>query len=115
MLIKKNQAREKRNSNSCTIWEYNFPNKNLWFALGKIDWRFPEKWKNLNRECDEIYYVLSWTWVLHYDNSAYELNEWDAFFLEKGKPYWLEAKNLSLVLSTQPSFFPEQYVNVELK
>jgi len=113
MLIKKEQSRKKINSNSCIVWEYDFPNKNLWFAVWKINWRFPEKWKNLNSECDEIYYILSWTWILHYDNSDYELNEWDAFFLERGKSYWLEGKDLLLALPTQPSFFPEQYVNIE--
>lgn len=113
MLIKKDQARKKSNSESCIVWEYDFPNKNLWFAIWKINWRFPTTWKNLNHECDEIYYVLSGTGVLHYAGLDYELHEWDAFFLEKETAYWLEWNDLLLALPTQPTFFPEQYVNLE--
>ena len=113
MLIKKEESRKKVNGNSCVVWEYDFPNKNMWFAVGKINWRFPEEWKNLNSECDEIYYVLSWTGTLHYDSSEFQIKEWDAFFLEKGKSYRVEGNELLMALPTQPTFCPEQYSNIK--
>lgn len=113
MLIKKEQARKKVNSDSCTVWEYDFPSKSLWFAVWKINWRFPDKWKNLNNECDEVYYILSWTWVINYDDLEYTLNEWDAFFIEKWKRYWVEWNNLLISLATQPARYFEQYQEVK--
>lgn len=113
MLIKKEQAREKRNGNACTVWEYDFPNKNIWFATSIINWRLPDTGRIMNLECDEIYYVIAWTGTLHYDNEDYELHEGDTFFIEKKKPFRVAWNNLHLALPTQPAFFPEQHIMVE--
>ena len=113
MLIKKEETRKKTNSPSCTVREYDFPNKNLWFAIAHMNGRYPETWKVINHECDEMYYVLEGAWVIHQETWTYEIKEWDCFLFEKGKRYRVEWNNLKIALPTAPSRFLEQYEQID--
>jgi mannose-6-phosphate isomerase-like protein (cupin superfamily) len=113
MLIKKQQAKEKTTSKTCKVWEYGFENKNLGIAAVKIDGRYPEKGKAMNKECDEIYYVISGEAKVNVDGKEFNIAEGDALFLPKAKPYFVEAKKLFLLVSNNPSWNAEQYEIIE--
>jgi mannose-6-phosphate isomerase-like protein (cupin superfamily) len=113
MLIKKENAREKANSKECTVWEYDFPSKNLGFATAKINGRYPEKGKAMNTICDEMYYVISGEAVVHTADGEFKIKQGDAFLFEKNKWYWVEAKNLFIALPTAPAWYFEQYKQLE--
>jgi len=112
MLIKKSSSEMKQNGESCTVWEYPFPSKNLWIAVVKIDGRYPEKGKAINKKCDIVYYIISWTGKIHNKDGSLDVSEWDSFFLEKNKWYWVEWNDLKMVLPSTPAWFFEQYEEV---
>ena len=109
MLIKKEDSFKQENSSSCTVREYDFPNKELWFAVSLINGRFPETGKGINHECNEMYYVLSGEGTIHHETGIYDIKEGDCFLFEKGKRYRVEGKNLRLALPTAPAWYFDQY------
>ncbi|MFA7717735.1 MAG: cupin domain-containing protein [Candidatus Absconditabacterales bacterium] len=113
MLIKQQDAHKKINSSSCTVWEYDFPSKNLGFALSKINGRFPETGKAINTECNEIYYVISGSGIIYHQTGTYEIHAGDSFLFEKGTSYYVEGNNLFLALPTSPAWYPGQYKHSE--
>ena len=113
MLIKKEDSKKKEISEFLTVWEFDFPSKELGFATAKIDGRFPEKKKVINKECNEIYFVISGKGIIHHESGDFEVKEGDAFFFEKGKPYWIEGEDLVIAIPTAPAWFPEQHEYVD--
>ena len=109
MLVKKSESSEKKNSEDCTVWEYEYPSKEFSFATALIDGRYPEKKRCTNLDCEEIYYVISGSGVVHSEKGNFEVNEGDLYFFEKGEIYWVEGKKLLLVLVNAPKFTPEQH------
>ncbi len=114
MLIKKEKVKFKRNSKSCSVWEYELPSRSLGFAVAKITGRYPESGASLNKKCDEIYYVMKGKGKIYYDGRLYKIKKGDAFLIKRGKKYWVEGKNLILALPTSPAWYPEQYKNVKI-
>lgn len=112
MIIKKDEAKEKVNNKTCTVWEYAFPSKQLGFATVKINGRYPDSGRVVNEECDELYYVLSGKGIIHHETGDYEIKEGDAFFFEKGKWYWVEGE-LHIAVPTSPTWFLEQHKHVD--
>lgn len=113
MLIKKSEAKEFKNSSDCTVFEYPFPSELFSFATAFIDGRYPEQKRVTNLECEEIYYVVSWSWKIHSEKWDFEMSEWDIYFFEKGEIYSIEGNKLSLVLVNAPKWFPEQHKIVD--
>lgn len=112
MLIKKEDTHKKENSPSCIVWEYDFPNKELGFAIAVMNWRYPETWKVVNHGCDEMYYVLEGTWTIYQESWTYKIKEGDCFLFEKEKRYRVEWSNLKIALPTAPARSLEQYEQV---
>lgn len=113
MLINKQDSKEKRNSNDCTVHEYDYPCELFSFATAFIDGRYPETKKCTNLECDEIYYVISGNGIVHSEKGDFELSQGDLYLFEKGEVYWVEGNKLELVLVNAPKWSSEQYEEVE--
>ncbi len=113
MLIKKSQAHRKQGAPSTIVREYDFPNKELWFAVAHMNGRYPETGKVINHECAEMYYILSWEWIIHDETGDHEVKEWDCYLFEKGKRYRVEGKEMKIALPTSPTWTPEQYENIK--
>lgn len=109
MLIKKSQAGRIDNSDSCTVWEYKYPSKDFSFAKALIKTRYPDSGKVTNEECEEIYYVISGTGIIHSEKGDFEIEEGDLYYFEKGEVYWVEAENLEVILVNAPKWWPEQH------
>jgi mannose-6-phosphate isomerase-like protein (cupin superfamily) len=113
MLVKKTNATEFKNSNTCTVWEYAYPSKLFSFGTALIDGRYPEEKRVVNLECEEIYFVLSGSGIIHSEKGDFEINDGDLYFFEKGEIYWTEGHKLLLVLVNAPAWSPEQHAIVE--
>ncbi|TAK95450.1 cupin domain-containing protein [Patescibacteria group bacterium] len=113
MLVKKSDATEISNSKDCTVWEYAYPSKLFSFATALINGRYPEEKRTTNLECEEVYYVLSGSGVIHSDKGDFEISAGDLYFFEKGEIYWTEGHKLSLVLVNAPKWSPEQHKIVD--
>jgi len=113
MLIKKSEARKKQNNKDCTVWEYEFPTKEFNHATTYIHGRYPEHAKAMNKNCEEIYFVISGSGSIHSEKGNFEINEGDAYFFEKGEIYWVEGKELLLTITNAPKWNPQQHKMIE--
>ncbi len=108
MLIKKEQRKEKQIAKNTFVWEYPLHNKNLGVALAKINGRFPDSGRTINKVCQEIYYVMSGLGKIFIEDEEFELNEGDVFLIDYGKKYYVAGENLVLLCSTSPDWYLEQ-------
>ncbi|MCR4264051.1 MAG: cupin domain-containing protein [Candidatus Roizmanbacteria bacterium] len=113
MMVKKSSAIEIKNSKDCTVWEYEYPSRLFSLATALIDGRYPEEKRTTNLECEEVYYVLSGTGIVHSEKGDFEINEGDLYFFEKGEIYWTEGNKLSLALINAPKWSPDQHKIVD--
>lgn len=109
MLIKKSQSKKVQNSPDCTVWEYDFPSENFSYAIALIDGRYPEKGKVTNLKCEEIYFVISGSGIVHSEKGDFQISEGDLYFFEKGEVYWVEGDKLLLALVNAPKWTPKQH------
>jgi len=103
------------NSKECAVWEYEYPSELFSFATARINGRYPEEKKVANLECEEIYYVISGSGIVHSEKGNFKIIEGDLYFFEKGEKYWVEGNNLYLALVNAPKWTPEQHKIVEKK
>ena len=108
MIIKKEERKEKQIAKNSFVWEYPLHNKNLGVALAKINGRFPDIGRTINRACQEIYYVIGGSGKIFIEDEEFELNEGDVFLIDPGKKYYVVGKKLVLLCPTSPEWFPEQ-------
>jgi len=113
MLIKKEDSKEKKNAESCIVWEYPLESKNLKFAIAKIDGRYPEEGASINEICEMIYYVIDGFGIIDCDGKSYEIKKGDLFFIKPKSKYWISGKNLLIAIPTSPPWYPEQYKQVK--
>lgn len=113
ILIKKEEANKKQNSNLCTVWEYEYPNKNSSFATALINGRYPEEKRSVNLKCDQVYYVISGNGTIHSEGGDFNINPGDLYYFDKGEKYWIQGTNLFVVISNTPKWEYEQYAIVD--
>jgi mannose-6-phosphate isomerase-like protein (cupin superfamily) len=113
MLVKESKLKKKQNSKSCTVWEYEFPSKNLSFATAFINGRYPEKKRVVNLKCEQTYFVISGSGIIHSEKGDFKINKKDLYFFKKSEIYWVEGKNLFLTLVNSPKWTLGQYKIVD--
>ena len=113
MLIKKSDSKKIENSADCVVHEYAYPSELFSFATALINGRYPDEKRVTNLDCEEIYYVLSGSGIVHSEFDDSEIEEGDLYFFKKGEKYWVEGKNLLLVLVNAPKWTPEQHKTVD--
>jgi len=113
MLIKKKESKKIQNSKDCIVWEYAYPSKLFSFATAKINGRYPSKGSVANLTCEEIYYILSGKGIIHSEFGIFKIEEGDLYFFKKKEKYWVEGKNLSLILVNAPKWNPKQHKTID--
>jgi len=113
MLIKKNQTENIKISENMIIKDYNLNTKNIGIAVVEINERYPKEGFTLNKECQEIYYVIKGTGEIFIDNKTFKLEEGDVFLIDKNKKYYLIGNNLKIICPTIPAWTEEQHVNIK--
>lgn len=108
MKIPQSQAQRLENG-SCTVWKYEFGSRHLGFVTAAIRGRYPAGGRVLNEGCDEVYFVQSGSCTVHDHAGPHNLSAGDLFYLPMGSPWWVEAKQVSLVACTAPPWRPEQH------
>jgi|GEM_PF-587367 mannose-6-phosphate isomerase-like protein (cupin superfamily) len=114
MLIKQITAQRKENSKTCTLWEYNFKNKEVGLSCAKINGQYPLEGMAINTTCDLIYFVVSGSGVVHIDNKIFEINQQDALLIKKNKAYFVTGKDLFIAIIESPKWTLEQYQTVSV-
>ncbi len=113
MLIKKSQTKDFNSSEACFINLYDLPTKLLTLYTVKINGRHPKEKRNVNTECEEVYYVVSGSGTIHSEKGDFEIKQGDVYLIEKGEVYWTEGKELSLVVVNTPKWSFDQNMIVE--
>ena len=113
MLITKTTVHKKENGAACTIWEYDFNKQDLGFSRVQINGRYPATGKVANTACDLIYFVLSGSCTIHVDQTAIQLKQHDAFFLQRNKKYFVIGDQAMCTLVESPRWTVEQLRKVE--
>lgn len=113
MHIKKSESKKFENSKDCTVWEYQFPSSLFSFGTALINGRYPDKGRVANLECEEIYFVVSGSGVVHSEFGDFEIKKGDLYFFKKAEKYWVEGKDLFLALVNAPKWNPAQHKNIE--
>jgi len=109
MLIRKEETIKKQNSADCTVWEYEYPSDGFSFAVALIKGRYPQEDSAVNTQCEEIYYVINGSGVIHSAKGDFPIEKGDLYHFEKGEKYWVEGADLSVSIINVPKWTPEQY------
>ncbi|MFH1751826.1 MAG: AraC family ligand binding domain-containing protein [archaeon] len=112
MIVRKNEAKEFKNSNNCVAYEYLLNDEDINVALIKINGRYPEKGFVLNEISKEICFITKGGGKVVVEGKEIELNEGDAILILPNKKYFFEG-NLEIVVSCTPTWKIEQHKLVE--
>ncbi|HNQ31787.1 MAG TPA: hypothetical protein PKG71_04610 [Candidatus Woesebacteria bacterium] len=112
MLISKSQTKKDTKSDQCTVWGYDFPSKLLSFATAYINGRYPDIDRVSNLDCEGIYYVTGGSGVVHSEFGDFKIIAGDVYHFKKAEKYWVEGKDLKLVLVNAPKWTINQYKKV---
>ncbi len=113
MLIKKDQAKTIKISENMSITEYDMNTKDIGITVAKINGRYPEEGFALNKECQEIYYVLRGTGEVFIDNQSFKIEEGDTILINKNKKYYLIGNSLKIVCPTVPAWTEKQHETIK--
>lgn len=108
MFIKKDQTRREKNTDYCTVFEYDFPVKNMSVARVEITGPYPTEGWAKNLSCDQLMYGLSGNITAWIEDQVYDLEVGDAILIRKKLKYRLDGRGECLVLN-QPAWLPDQY------
>jgi mannose-6-phosphate isomerase-like protein (cupin superfamily) len=112
MKIAQGQAQRIDPTKNCTIWEYNFPSKHLSIARSHINGRYPDVGQVINYDCEEVYYVLDGSGIIHSSGTSVEIKPHDIFVFRKNVEYWAEGANLSLIVVNSPPWNPDHKLSL---
>lgn len=113
MLIKKSEAKKFQHNEACSVWEYEDLSPKFSFATAEINGRYPEEKRVCNTACEEIYFVQSGYGIIHSARWDFAITQGDVYLFEKDEIYWVEGRELLLVLVNIPKWTPEQHKSVE--
>ncbi|MDD4358318.1 MAG: hypothetical protein PHY30_00705 [Candidatus Pacebacteria bacterium] len=109
MLVKKEETFKKQNSSKCTVFEYEYPKQSSSFATALINGRYPEEGKSVNLDCEQIYFVISGSGVIHSEKGDFYINEGDLYYFEKKEAYFVNGNNLLVAIMNFPKWDFNQY------
>jgi mannose-6-phosphate isomerase-like protein (cupin superfamily) len=111
-MIKKENRIRHENSKKCIAYEYPIGDKDLNIALVEIRGRYPDSGVVINEVVKELIFVIEGKGKIVIDNKEYQLNEEDSLIiLPKQKYYW--EGNLKLLITCNPSWYPEQHKHID--
>lgn len=108
----KQQATEKKNSETCSLTEYALNDEMLDVAIATLNGRYPVERRTVNEQCDELAYVFEGEGRIVINNEEYTLSTGDVVLIEAGEKYFWEG-NMKLFLSCRPAWKKEQHKLVD--
>jgi len=113
MLITQSESKKVQNSESCIVWEYGIPSNCVSCGKVIICGRYPETKKVMNTKCEQIYFVVSGSGIIHSEKGDFNISRDDMYFFTKGEEYWVEGNELVVLLVNAPKWTPKQYQFVD--
>ena len=110
-VIRANQAKEFKNSETCTAIEYPMGDRDINGAVIKLNGRYPEKGYVTNEIYKELAYVIEGSGRLIAGNEIQEIEQGDLALLLPGEKYYFEGR-LTMFMPCSPAWYPEQHRRV---
>lgn len=111
-IVRKNETKEFKNGAQCIAIEYPLGDKDINGAVGKINGRYPETGRAVNRKCKEMAYVISGSGKIVVEGKEYPFTTGDLLLIEPGERYFWEGK-FDIFMPCTPAWYPEQHQEVE--
>lgn len=108
MLIKKKESKEIKIASDSYVWEYNFGVKEIGLVKSRINGRYPDEGRKINKACKEYYYVLSGSGKVFIEDECFEIKEGDTILIDSGKVFHVIGEELVSVCPTAPGWYAEQ-------
>jgi len=107
-------ARESKEINTFegTIWKY-FLNSEVGISYQTLTMRSPQSGQHLNRETNEIYFIVKGTAKFVVGDKEYDVSEKDVVVVAAGIAHYIETGTLTYLTVTRPDWKFEQYQHVD--
>jgi len=110
-LAPQDEAKEIQTTPHCAVREYPVPSDTISFCTAKITGRYPEKGRAANSACEQFYFVLSGSGIIHSERGNFPIKQGDLYFFRKNELYWVEGKELFVAVGNAPAWNPQQYIH----
>lgn len=110
-VISKEQSVFRRNSEICSVTEYEMGDPDLDFAIVTITGRYPGEGRVTNAQSKEIVYVHEGNGNVEVDGKNYVLKAGDVVLIKAGEKFCWDG-SMTLFISCHPAFTVEQHQRV---
>jgi mannose-6-phosphate isomerase-like protein (cupin superfamily) len=111
-VVSKKQAAVTAEYGISKFYEYGLPFPDFSTGVSEIDGRYPKSGYEVDGNVDASWYVVSGSGELWIAGSTYPINPGDLVFVPKGEKYWIDGKNLTLVVTSFPAWHATQHTHV---
>ncbi|MBN2203244.1 MAG: cupin domain-containing protein [Candidatus Aenigmarchaeota archaeon] len=112
MIVKKSKRVQHANAATCIAYEYGLGDKDIDVAYIKIDGRYPEKGRTLNRKSKEVIFVIDGKGIVEIDGNVFDMEEGDSILIQPNQKFFFDGK-LKIVVCCNPAWDPKQYEFVD--
>ncbi|MBU4141784.1 cupin domain-containing protein [Patescibacteria group bacterium] len=111
-IIRKNQTKIFKNSETCMAVDYWTGDKDINGAVIELNGRYPDKGRTVNLKCKEMAYIIRGSGKVSIEGVETEINKGSLILIEPGEKFFWEG-NMTMFMPCAPAWYPEQYKEVE--
>ena len=99
-------------TDACKAVEYPLDDADINAVAIKINGRYPNKGRTVNKVCKELVYVLSGTGQVAVEGEVINLKKGSVVLIEPGERFYWEGNSLEMFMPCTPAWYPEQHKRV---
>lgn len=111
-IVRKNQTKIFKNSDTCTATEYPLGDKDINGAVIEVKGRYPKKERVVNLKCKELAYIIKGSGKVVTEGKEIKLRKGDLILIEPEEKYFWKG-NLTMFTPCTPAWYHEQHKEVE--
>lgn len=112
-IIKKSDVVATQENGISRFHEYQFPFQHASLGISEINGRYPEKGFDIDEEVEASWYVEEGEADIWIGGEVQHVEKGDMVYVPKAEKYWIDGKNLRLVVASSPVWYPEQHKHIE--
>lgn len=111
MVIKKSQA-VKEQLTYGSLLDYPMPNNKIGISYQEHAGRAPKEGWGMNRECYELYFIISGTTEIYIDDTKEVAEAGDVVVIYPGQKSYMVSKQVVFITITTPNWTLDQYQEI---
>lgn len=111
--IKRSQAKQTSEHGVSSFFEYDLSFQNLAMGISLINGRYPQSGFDVDEGVEQVWYVVSGQGTMQIGASSFDVEEGSMVRVPKREKFWIDGKNLKLVVASSPPWRAEQHKHVE--